>query len=818
MLHCIPPGIMSFASGYVIEGSAVTALGDLIRTPDADGNLRTNVIEIIFKGSTLITGSEIVLFQAYNGSSGSSTAIQSNTSNQIRCDFGVGGSIVSDPVLRDPAAWYHLIFAIDTTQATNTNRGRLFLNGTQLALASATWPDQNSDGQLNDQVQHAFMSIFDGRDAAHFDGYMARAAIYDGLSVGVGGSTDLTPFGEVTDDGFWQINDVSGLTFGNQGVLMEGGAALAAGTDSSGNGNDFTKAGTITATNDGPTNSGDFGNLPTLNPLAPTKGSSVTLSNGNRTVTNTSASNLYNAPFTFGVGGLENTGIYYCEFNIDVAGNDTTYAGMAAASWSGWGGSTDAYLGYGDGGAGTGVGEGVGIWMTGASGSGNFDTWSNGSNGTAGSVTVATNDRLCAALDTATGKCWVGFFDVSGDQQYWLDNDGTERTTDVPASGSNQNHTFTAADGIILFAVACRATHGNNGTLTIKPHPSDWLGTPPSGAKGISTQDRTTPAVVNYQDEYYILAGIGHTTGTTTDVHLPKTVSGGAMVRIKRTNTTGDWIIFDTSRGVNKALVYNEDDVQDTSTYDDQNFDGTTFTMPSDLPSGTYVLECFYVGSFFQMTAYTGNDTARAISFAAALDTAPGMMYIKNLDTASRNGIIYHQSTGNTHYLRANLTTVATDSATRFNDTSPTTAQFTVGTENVVNQDGKLMICYAWANSGPYAFGSYTGNGNVDGPVVNVGVGGRPQFLFRRNSGAATFYSTTSPQLNSNEVNSALNLSSTQALTADAVSQMDFLSTGFKTRDNGSEVHLNSSGATYIYGAFGIQPLTDGSINQGRAK
>jgi hypothetical protein len=254
MLHCIPPGIMSFASGYVIEGSAVTALGDLIRTPDADGNLRTNVIEIIFKGSSLITGSAIQLFQAYNGSSGSSTTIQSNTSGQIRSDFGAGGVIVSEPVLRDPSAWYHIIFAIDTTQATNTNRGRLFLNGTQLPLASATWPNQNTDGQLNDQVGHAFMSIFDGRDAAHFDGYMARAAIYDGLSVGVGTSTDLTPFGEVTDDGFWQINDVSGLTFGNQGVLMEGGAALAAGTDSSGNGNDFAATGTITAVNDSPTN------------------------------------------------------------------------------------------------------------------------------------------------------------------------------------------------------------------------------------------------------------------------------------------------------------------------------------------------------------------------------------------------------------------------------------------------------------------------------------------------------------------------------------------------------------------------------------
>ena len=129
-------------------------------------------------------------------------------------------------------------------------------------------------------------------------------------------------------------------------------------------------------------------------------------------------------------------------------------------------------------------------------------------------------------------------------------------------------------------------------------------------------------------------------TSTGSAITLPKTVSGGAMVRVKRTDAAGDWIIFDTIRGVNKALVYNEDDVQDTSTYDDQNLTGTTFTMPTALPGGYYLLECFYVGDFFQITAYTGNDTNRNIAFASALDTAPGMMYIKNLNTASRNGII----------------------------------------------------------------------------------------------------------------------------------------------------------------------------------
>ena len=221
------------SSGHVIEGSARTTLGDLIRTPSSASNLKTNVIEVIFKGSSIMSGGEVVLFQAYNGSSGASTAIQSNTVGQIRSDFGDGGPMLTTSVLRDPAAWYHLIVAYDTTQATDTNRGRMFLNGTQLAVTSSNWPTLNSNGQLNSQVQHAVMSIYDGRDSANFDGHMARFAIYDGLSIGQGASTDLSPFGEVTADGFWKINDVSELTFGTNGVLMEGGTNVAAGYDSS---------------------------------------------------------------------------------------------------------------------------------------------------------------------------------------------------------------------------------------------------------------------------------------------------------------------------------------------------------------------------------------------------------------------------------------------------------------------------------------------------------------------------------------------------------------------------------------------------------
>ena len=76
------------------------------------------------------------------------------------------------------------------------------------------------------------------------------------------------------------------------------------------------------------------------------------------------------------------------------------------------------------------------------------------------------------------------------------------------------------------------------------------------------------------------------------------------MVRIKRTDSTGSWYGFDTVRGANKSVRWDVTEAESTSTFDDQNLTGTTFTMPSDLATGTYLLECFYVGSYFQIKGF----------------------------------------------------------------------------------------------------------------------------------------------------------------------------------------------------------------------
>ena len=45
---------------------------------------------------------------------------------------GTAYSVVTTQVFRDPSAWMNIIYAVDTTQSTDTNRVKLYINGTQV--------------------------------------------------------------------------------------------------------------------------------------------------------------------------------------------------------------------------------------------------------------------------------------------------------------------------------------------------------------------------------------------------------------------------------------------------------------------------------------------------------------------------------------------------------------------------------------------------------------------------------------------------------------------------------------------------------------
>jgi len=180
-------------------------------------------------------------------------------------------------LFRDPSAWYHIVFAMDTTQSTNTDRWKLYINGTQeTSFASTSYPSQDSDLAINEAVAHMV-----GRYSTnYFDGYITELNFIDGSA--------LTPssFGETdTITGQWNPKKYTG-GYGTNGFYLNfsdnsGTTATTLGKDSSGNGHNFTPNNFATndAVKDSPTN-----NFCTINSIGENllvSGSTPTFSEGN---------------------------------------------------------------------------------------------------------------------------------------------------------------------------------------------------------------------------------------------------------------------------------------------------------------------------------------------------------------------------------------------------------------------------------------------------------------------------------------------------------------------------------------------------------
>jgi hypothetical protein len=210
------------------------------------------------------------------------------------------GSITSR-VFRDVSAWYHIVLSADTTQATSTNRFRIYVNGTEQTLTFDTTPSQNSDLSMNIAHPTAIGVYADGL-SGYLNGYMSEIYMIDG--------SQLTPssFGETDfDTGIWKPKAYTG-TYGTNGFYLQFKNSASLGTDSSGNGNTFTvnNLTSIDQTTDTPTN-----NFATLNPLS--IGSRITLTQGNlQQSTATSTSQSCRTYSTIAMS----SGKWFCEYKV----------------------------------------------------------------------------------------------------------------------------------------------------------------------------------------------------------------------------------------------------------------------------------------------------------------------------------------------------------------------------------------------------------------------------------------------------------------------------------------------------------------------
>jgi len=237
---------------------------------------------------------------------------------------GYQGRLITNRVFRDPAAWMHIVITYDSTQSTNTNRVKIYVQGVQETSFSTTdYPDQNTDGAFGtSSYQFCFGTVSPSSTNSAFDGLLTHAHFTDGYAYAA------SDFGESDSvSGIWKPKTAPSVTYGNNGFFLKFENSGAMGTDSSGNGNNFTvSTGTITQNIDTPSN-----NFATLNPLVPTAAALAAHANGfgNANLYNgdQSPNNWQSVPATFGLS----TGKWYWELKDE----------------SDWGSTSDSTRRYG---------------------------------------------------------------------------------------------------------------------------------------------------------------------------------------------------------------------------------------------------------------------------------------------------------------------------------------------------------------------------------------------------------------------------------------------------------------------------------------
>jgi len=263
-------GANTESAAYEIDNSLRFNRADnprLSRTPSSAGNRKTFTLStwIKFCNFTLGSGSQNI-YESRPGATSYFLIVLTNTGNasggntiRINSSSSIGGATTNigvDRFFRDPSAWYHLVFAFDTTQGTDSNRIKMYVNGEQAGLNSTytTYPDQNEEFYWNNNnIMVVGGSSFSSSEDS--DIYLAETYNIDGQQL------DSSYFGETNDNGVWVPKKYTG-SYGTNGFKLEykqtgtSQNSSGIGADTSGNDNHFavTSLAATDVTTDTPTN------------------------------------------------------------------------------------------------------------------------------------------------------------------------------------------------------------------------------------------------------------------------------------------------------------------------------------------------------------------------------------------------------------------------------------------------------------------------------------------------------------------------------------------------------------------------------------
>ena len=774
-----PSGGYTIARSVRLRSSASAYFNRTTTTPTS-GSIFTHSFwvkrGILGAGTTLISGARPTNFDRIY--------IQSNDTLLYQWNDGTSNLayVETTQVFRDPSAWYHILIATDTTQATASNRVKIYVNGVQVtALTSTTYPTQNSTSYFNTNA--VTLNIGRSTNATFYlDGYLTEINFIDGQA--------LTPssFGTTNSiTGVWQPAKYTG-TYGTNGFYLNfsdnsSNTAATIGKDYSGNGNNWTPnnisvtAGTTyDSMTDVPTlTSATAANYCVLNPLNPygNSGGVMSISDGN--LKGTGANTTRNVYGTTAV----NSGKWYWEIYV------SSYVNLSEI-----GVSDDTGC------IGTGA---VNYWAY--TGAGNKEI--NGAT-TAYGATYTTGDTIGVALDLSANTL-----------TFYKNNTSQGAITSV--TGLLRPHCYITTAGVFI------ANFGQQ----------PFTYTPPTGFVALNTYNLPASTITN--GAAYMAATTY--TGNLTGQSITNTASGASfqpdLVWIKSRSAATDNKLTDSVRGATKALISNTTGAETTDLTGVTAINSNGFTVGASTVYNntgvTYVGWQWKAGTTsasntngsitssvsanttagFSVVTYTGNGTSGA-TVGHGLGVAPKMVIVKSRSTVT-NWTVWFTGFAGTDFIQLSTTNAKQTAATVWNSTVPTSTVFSIGADGSSNPaSGVVAYCFSEV-AGYSAFGSYTGNGSTDGTFVFTNF--QPRFVMtKRTDSTGNWYVWDSARLGYNGGENLLYPDLSNAESSYGSAGVDLLSNGFKIRN--TDASENASGGTYIYACFASNPFKQSLARQ----
>ena len=750
--------------GYEIDQSIRFNADDsayLTRTPSSAGNRRTFTLSTWVKFNEV--RSDNIVFSSWISSGASAYALlYMHNDFRVRFEDQNGTKIKPSMVFRDPAAWYHIVLRVDTTDGTANDRYQMYVNGErQTDLNENTQPALNFETNINKTQPHYLGRNGYSLAMLYSDLYQAETHFIDGTAL------DASSFGETNDDGVWIPKAYTG-SYGTNGFYITGATASDLGEDFSGNNNDFTSTGLATTDQmpDTPTL-----NHWTLNPLD----SGSTLANGNLQNKGGSSTNTHAPAFPMtgkwyveidcidintGTAGAHFFGI--CDASIPYSSNFTTHAATSAGQQRGGQLKKDN---------------------------------SNTSSGTAvndGDVIALAFDADNLTLDlyvnnSASGSQITGLTDVQ--YKLWI-QDG----------GAVTNMQFNFAEASLEY-------------------------TPPAGYKALSTANLPTPSITDgskyFQPTLY--AGNGSTQSINQSGN---STFQPDWVWIKNRDAADNHVLTDAVRGATEILSSSSSSAESTDADTLTAFESDGFALGDDVKVNTnsenYVAWQWLAngagssnedGSInttatsvnttagFSISKYDGSGSNATVGHG--LGIAPKMVIVKER-TDSRSWVVYHEGIGDAaKVIYLDQSAAAGRDSSVWNSTAPTSTVFSVGTANGSNGSGNTYIAYCFAEIPNYSsIGSYEGNSSTDGTLVYTGF--KPAFILTKNMDTADQWGIRDATRNPfNVTDKLLNPNASTAETSATSGYIDILSNGFKPRSSDSNINTQ----TIIYMAFAEHPF-----------